>query len=238
MATGKHMKRVLVTGANRGIGLELVRQSLAVGDRVFAGCREPEKATDLLSLASTYSDRLTVLRLDVTDQATIDESRSVVQARVDGLDLLFNNAGVYVGEKSLKDVRPENLIFAVRVNAMGPILVAQRFIGLLKKGNSPKIVNISSESGSISTMQHFRGYSYFGSKAALNMYTRALAFDRETDGIVVIALHPGWVRTDMGGSEAPLTPAEAVGHILDLVQRLTADDNGKFLTGDGREYPW
>lgn len=87
-------------------------------------------------------------------------------------------------------------------------------------------------------MQSYRGYSYFGSKAALNMYTRALAFDKNTDGIIVIALHPGWVRTDMGGSIAPITPTESVIGILDVVSRLTIADNGRFLTNDGVEYPW
>ena len=232
------MSRVLITGANRGIGLELVRQCLGNGDLVFAGCRCPEEAEDLLSSTNSCSGQLIPLKMDITDEETIDESKSMVQAQVDGLDILFNNAGAYVGGGTITDVRAEELMLALRVNAVGPILVAQRFLSLLKNGETPRIINISSESGSISKMESFRGYSYFGSKAALNMYTRALAFDKETDGIIVIALHPGWVRTDMGGSEAPLTPAEAAGRILDVVHGLIPADNGKFLTSDGKEYPW
>ena len=232
------MRRVLITGANRGIGLELVRQCLVSGDYVFAGCRYPKRARDLQLLTDSYPDQLTPLKIDITDEGTIDESRAKVQTQVDGLDVLFNNAGVYVGGETIEDVCAEDLMFTVRVNAVGPLLVAQRFLSLLQNGKTPRIINISSEAGSISEMQSYRGYSYFGSKAALNMYTRALAFDKNTDGIIVIALHPGWVRTDMGGSIAPITPTESVIGILDVVSRLTIADNGRFLTNDGVEYPW
>jgi NAD(P)-dependent dehydrogenase (short-subunit alcohol dehydrogenase family) len=100
------------------------------------------------------------------------------------------------------------------------------------------VINISSDAGSISRMRSGRGYSYYGSKAALNMFTRALAFDRIMRGVIVVALHPGWVRTDMGGSMAPLTPAESVRSILHLLDTLDETETGKFLNHDGREIPW
>ena len=144
------MRRVLITGANRGIGLELVRQCLANGDYVFAGCRYPKRARDLQLLTDSYPDQLTSLKIDITDEGTIDESKAKVQAQVDGLDILFNNAGVYVGGETIEDVCAEDLMFTVRVNAVGPLLVAQRFLSLLKNGKTPRIINISSEAGSIS----------------------------------------------------------------------------------------
>lgn len=232
------MNRVLITGANRGIGLELVRQSLRRGDRVFAGCRNPERATDLQALATTCHSQLTVLSLDVTDEGAIDASKEIVRAQVDAVDILFNNAAVNFGDETIVNLNAETLIHTLRVNAIGPIIVAQCYLDLLKAGNSSKIINISSEAGSISRMERSRGYAYYGSKAALNMFTRALAFDINLDGVIVIALHPGWVQTDMGGSMAPLTPAESVKGILQVTDGLTKADAGKFYTYEGDEYPW
>jgi len=232
------MKRVLITGANRGIGLELVRQSLEANDLVFAGCRFPKRARDLHLLEDSYPHLLRVLTMDVDQESTLDKARDDVEEVVEGLDVLINNAGIYIGKETILDVGAEDLMAAVRVNAVGPILVAQRFLELLRNGKSAKIVNISSEAGSISKMEGFRGYSYFGSKAILNMYTRALAFDKNTDGIIVIALHPGWVRTDMGGSIAPLSVQESAQGILSLIERLTPAHHGKFLTHDGVDHPW
>jgi len=124
------------------------------------------------------------------------------------------------------------------VNAVGHLLVTKKFLGLLKAGNAPRIINITSEAGSISKMERFRGYYYFASKAAMNMFTRSLAWDPETDRMTTIAMHPGWVRTDMGGSEADLSVTESAAGILKVVAALTLQDNGKFYTWDGKEYPW
>ncbi len=232
------MKRVLVTGASRGLGLELVHQCLKRGDRVFAGCRDPEQAADLQSLASSYAPQLVVFSLDVTDEKTIDASRRIVTAQVQALDLLFNNAAVNFGDETIISLKAETLVQTFRVNAVGPMLVAQRYLDLLKGGNFPRIINISSEAGSISRMERSRGYAYYGSKAALNMFTRALAFDKNLEDVIVIALHPGWVRTDMGGSMAPLAPADSARGILNVADGLTQGDTGKFYTFEGAEYPW
>jgi NAD(P)-dependent dehydrogenase (short-subunit alcohol dehydrogenase family) len=232
------MQRVLITGANRGIGLELVRQCLARGGHVFAGCRSPEQAVDLKKLAETATFKLTLLALDVTDERSLDEARKQVGAQVEALDLLFNNAAINLGDESITGVTAQKLAETLRVNAIGPVLVAQRFFDLLKSGDSPKLINVSSESGSIGRMRHFRGYGYYGSKAALNMYTRALSLDPNLKEITVITLHPGWVRTDMGGPMASLSPQESVKKMLSLVDRLTLQDTGKFYTYTGDEYPW
>jgi len=232
------MKRTLITGANRGVGLELARQSLERGDRVFAGCRNPGQAVDLHTLGAAHPGQLTVLTLDVTDEASLDASKEVVRAQVEALDVLFNNAAILLGDETIANLDAETVMQTLRVNSLGPMLVAQRYLDLLKAGNAPRIVNISSEAGSISRMMHFRGYAYYGSKAALNMFTRALAFDPNAQGVIVIALHPGWVRTDMGGSTATLSPSESVQGILKVAHSLTRADVGKFYTYAGDEYPW
>jgi len=123
------------------------------------------------------------------------------------------------------------------VNAVGQVLVAQRFLDLLKAGTNPKIINITSEAGSISTMDRFRGYYYFGSKAAMNMFSRSMAWDPDTAGIITIASHPGWVRTDMGGSDADLSVSESAEGILKVIAGLRPEDNGKFLPGMRRNIP-
>jgi len=232
------MKRVLITGANRGIGLELATQYTAQGDQVFAGCRAPNRAAELKNLENQHPGQVTIFPIDVTNPALISEAASTVAEQAQALDLLINNAAINMGDEALSEVRSEDLLRTLHVNAIGPVIVAQYFRDLLVKGDHPVIVNISSESGSISKMTRFRGYGYYGSKAAENMYTRALALDPEIEGVTVIAMHPGWVRTDMGGPNARLSTHESAAGILRVIDGLTPRDNGKFFTWDGSEYPW
>jgi len=232
------MKKVLITGVNRGIGLELVRQCAKRGDQIFAGCRVPENAADLKKLATHFPTQITILPLEMTTETSITECAIQVEAKTNSLDIIFNNAAINLGDESLSAVSAAGLLQTIHVNAVGPMIVAQKFVHLLKNGTNPKIVNISSESGSISNMTRFRGYAYYGSKAAENMYTRALAWNPETEGITVIALHPGWVHTDMGGSEAHLSTQQSVAGILKVTTGITPADNGKFFTWEGNEHPW
>ncbi len=232
------MKRVLISGANRGIGLELVRQCLARGDRVFAGCRQPGESAELLSLAAAAPDRLTILALDITTESTIDAVAERVQGEVTGLELLFNNAGANFGDETLASLAAENMVSLFQINAVGPLLLAQRLRELLRAGNSAKVINVSSEAGSIAGMNRFRGYSYYGSKAALNMFSRCLSFDPELTGVVVVALHPGWAQTRMGGPRATLATADSVKGMLEIADRLIPADTGKFFNYDGTEIAW
>lgn len=233
------MKRILITGANRGVGLELARQCAARGDRVFAGCRSPEKAGALEKISAEYPGKVTILPLEVTDEGSIAKTAARVADEVEALDILFNNAAVNFGdEASLSAVKAEVLITGFQVNAVGAVLMAQGFIALLKKGVDPKLVNVSSEAGSITNMNHYRGYHYYGSKTAMNMYTRSLAWDPETEGIIVAAIHPGWVRTDMGGPDAHLSTTQSAAGLLKVTDGLTPADQGNFYTWEGTELPW
>jgi NAD(P)-dependent dehydrogenase (short-subunit alcohol dehydrogenase family) len=233
------MKRILITGANRGVGLELTRQCASRGDQVFAGCRSTEKTASLKEIAAQFPGKVTILPLEVTDENSIIESADRVAAEVDALDILFNNAGANFGDElGLSAVKAEILLKAIHINAVGALLVAQGFIHLLKKGNYPKLVNVSSEAGSITNMTSFRGYHYYGSKAAMNMYTRSLAWDSETEGIIVVALHPGWVRTDMGGPNAHLSTEESAAGMLKITDELNHSHRGQFLNWEGSKLPW
>ena len=232
------MTRVLITGANRGLGLAFAKESLARGYRVFATCRRPDEADDLQALRDDFPEKLTVLHLDVTDEGTIDAAAEAVQDQEDALDLLINNAGINPEQEHLGNLDAETILHTYHVNAVGPMLVAQRFLPLLRAGDDPRILNISSTSGSLARKSSGGGYSYCSSKAALNMLTRALAFDLESDGVIVVVIHPGWVQTDMGGSAAPLEPTESVRGVLDVAEELGPSDTGLFYNYKGAQPPW
>jgi len=237
------MENVLVTGANRGLGLEFVRQLLSSGSEahVFAGCRHPEDAEELHKLNSKYPGDLRILRLDVLDETSIVAAVENMKSQVDSLNLLINNAGVFPrGETSPETVTAETLLYAFRVNSIGPLMVTKYYLNLLRKGANPKIVNISSKFGSLWWKDKEGGgdYSYCSSKAALNMLTKTLALDLQKEGIIAVAANPGWIQTDMGGKNADLTPAHAVTGLLNVIQKLTMEQTGKFLTWEGKEHPW
>jgi len=189
-------------------------------------------------MADEHPDRLSILPLDVMDEASIASAKEMVRTQTDHLDLLINNAGVNPRGERLGDLEAETLLHTFHVNAVGPMMVTQQFLDLLRAGERSKIVNISSQMGSLIQKKSGGSYSYCTSKAALNMLTRALAFDLRSEGIIVVAMHPGWVRTDMGGSHAPLSPAKSVSGMLRVIDRLRPADTGRFLTWRGRKHPW
>lgn len=231
-------QRVFITGASRGIGLEMTRQYLARGAQVFAACRYPEKADKLQAL--TAVGQLSILALDVADEIAINIVARAVSAQTDGLEVVINNAalGPTGPAEALTTVNKAALEEIFGINAFGPLLVARSLAALLQTGQQPRLINISSESGSLAAKQSGGWYGYGGSKAALNMFTRALATDLRAAGVIVVALHPGWVRTDMGGSQASLLPADAVRQMLAVIDGLTLADTSKFYTYEGREYAW
>jgi NAD(P)-dependent dehydrogenase (short-subunit alcohol dehydrogenase family) len=232
------MERVLVTGANRGLGLEFVRQYADAGARVFAACREPAGAGALREICSGHSG-VDILELDVTDADAIDAAVADVAAEDGGrLDILINNAGVSPRGERFENLESETMLDVYAVNTVAPAIVAQRFRPLLARSERPRIANISSTLGSLAKKDYGRLYSYASSKAALNMITRAAACDLADDGIVVAALHPGWVQTDLGGPKADLTPAESVAGLIEVIAGLTPAQSGRFLAWDGSEPPW
>lgn len=233
------MQNILITGANRGIGLTLTQQSLANGNRVIATCRQPRHADALKNLNDQFPEQLTILPLDVTNAASIQAAGNAAQRIVNHLDVLINNAGVLNNRETLADFDPAVMQQTFDVNATGALRVAVQFLPLLRQAKQSKLVNISSQLGSLQKMRRGWGrYSYNSSKAALNMITRMLAFDLEAEGIPVICIHPGWVQTDMGGSAAALTPEESADGILGVIERLTLAETGQFFTYAGETHPW
>ncbi len=233
------MKQVLITGANRGVGLELTRQLLARGERVIATCREPQQAHLLQQWAEEFGARLLVVALDVTDGASVQAARRTVEDTVDQLDMLINNAGILIKSETLSTFDAAIMQRTLDVNVVGVMRVTTQFLDLLRRGQEPKLINISSQLGSLQKMRPGWGrYSYNSSKAALNMVTRMLAFDLEEEGIAVKVIHPGWVQTDMGGAQAAVTAQESAAGILRLAEDLTLATTGKFQVYSGEEHPW
>lgn len=229
----------LVTGANRGLGLEFVRQLLDRGERVVAACRVPGRAAALNALAGEHPGRLHLLPLDVADA----RSRGAFAAELplalgeDGrIGLLLNNAGVLHSGERFGSLGEANLEHSFRVNAMGPLLLAQALEPLLADG--ARVANLSSKLGSIAGCERFGTPSYNISKAAQNMATALLAHALQPRGILVVALHPGWVQTDMGGAQASESTADSAAGLLGVVDGLDAADSGRFLDWRGEALPW
>ena len=230
------IRHCLVTGANRGLGLEFVRQLLARGDHVVATCRHPGKATALNPLAGEFPGRLHVLPLDVADPNSIAELARELPLVCESLDLLVNGAGVLHSGERFGSLGAANLDDSFRTNARGPLLLVQALAPLLVDG--ARVANITSELGSIAALARFGTPSYNISKAAQNMATALLAKALAARGIIVLALHPGWVQTDMGGSGATLTPAQSVLGLLRVIDGATLQSSGQFFNWHGDALSW
>jgi len=235
------MQRILITGANRGLGLELTRQYLERGDQVVAASRQPEAARELQALRRQYPERLVLLALDVTDDASIAAAAQAAAQAIEGLDVLINNAGVYQpgGEtQHLGQLTAAAATETFRINAVGPLLVAQALLPLLRAGDKGRIVSISSGLGSLTWKASGDPYHYSASKAALNMYMRSLAAEVGHQGILSVVVDPGWMRTGMGGDHATQEPADSARGIIRLAEQLHAEENGSFVTWQNQPVPW
>ena len=230
--------RILVTGANRGIGLELVRQLRERGDHVEACARSPQQADALQALAG---DRVRIHPLDVTDAQSV---RALAGAlRETALDIIFNVAGVYGGSRqSLRqmadDLELRDVADTFDVNAIGPLRIAVALLPQLRRGTAKKLVHITSGMGSIADNTSGGYYAYRMSKAALNMMSRSLAVDLRPEGIISFVINPGWVQTDMGGPGAKTPVADSVRGILRETDRATIAESGEFLNWKGNRYAW
>jgi len=239
----------LVQGASRGLGLGFVRALLAREHRVVATCRAPHEARALRAI--DHPD-LTVLRLDVTDEGSVAEAAAQVRRSVGELDVLLNVAGVLHGEgfgpeKRLEHLDRDALEHVFRINAFGPLLVARHFHPLLDHGRRAVLANLSARVGSIEDNRLGGWYAYRASKAAQNQLTRTLAIElqRRSPSVIVVALHPGTVDTDLSAPFQRRVPADrlfdvrrAVRQLLDVIDGLGPDDTGSFRAWDGEPIPW
>lgn len=230
------MATVLITGTNRGIGLEFVRQFLARGDRVLAACRNPEEATDLQALAGENAD-LRIFQLDVADEKSMQEFVNKLDG--EAVDIFVNNAGVY-GPKGTPfgAVEEAPFINTLQVNAVAPLLLTQHLIGNLNKGKDKKLVYVTSKMGSIADNSGGGSYVYRASKTALNAIVKSLAIDLADEGFTAVVIHPGWVLTDMGGPNALIDTKTSVSGMIEVIEGLEPDHGGSFINYDGSIIPW
>ena len=236
------MERILITGASRGVGFALVQEYVKTRDvHIFATCRNPDSATELNALCNQNEGKITIVQLDINDSASIDASVKAVEQHTSALDVLINNAGIYPKgnhqSQSMGNLSLEDVAEVINTNSVSPLIVTQAYRHLLKKGDNPRVVMISSQMGSLINAGG-GAYAYRMSKASMNMAARILSRDGSMSGITTITTHPGWVQTDMGGSSASITPYESATGLIKLISRLNRSDNGKFYRWNGSEHVW
>ena len=229
------MKTVLITGSNRGLGLALCQDYLSKGWAVIACCREPALALSLCALRSTYED-LEIYALDVRDLDRIHALALTLKDRA--VDLLISNAGVFGDPKGVSDAPNEAFMETFVVNTLAPIRLAEAFLPNLMKGQDRLLVAMSSWLGSIEDNTEGGYLPYRTTKAALNAAMKSLAIEWRPLGVKVLILHPGWVRTDMGGPKAPLSIAESVEGMVRVILNFKTLDTGSFLNYRGESLSW
>ena len=203
------MPSALITGANRGLGLEFARQYLAEGWRVYAACRDPESASELRRLADGSDHKLHIITLDVTESTSVKAAAAELEGRA--IDVLINNAGVGGPRgQGIGNIDYESWSRVLEVNTLGPMRVAEAFVNNVAQSQRKLIVTITSGMGSIADNTSGGAFAYRSSKAAVNMVMRSLAIDLAPRGITCVVINPGWVRTDMGGPQATLTTTDSV----------------------------
>jgi len=242
IATPNSAGTVLVTGANRGLGLEYCRQLVASGWRVFAGTRDPDRATDLRYLARDHPELVRVLRLDVVNDT--DVQALAEQLRGEPLDMLINNAGTFGPEGSPGGMRYQSLAhmdyeiwrYILEVNLLAPFRVTVALAESLRLASRPVVVMLSSDLGSIGNNRLGQSHAYRTSKAGLNMLTKGIA--NEWQDLITVAMAPGWCKTELGGEGAEIDPADSVRAQLQTFAALTAAQNGLFIDRFGAPVAW
>lgn len=232
------MNTVLITGANRGIGLEFARQYAADGWQVVACCRQPQQAEALNRLADQYKDRFSIHRLDVRELTEIDQLSHKLQDLP--IDILINNAGVYPHAQNgeFGHISYDDWMEAFRVNTFAPLKMVEALVEQIACSQLKIVATITSKMGSIVDNQRGGSYIYRSSKAAVNMVVKSLAIDLQPRGIIAVLLHPGWVQTDMGGRGALISTKQSVTGMKSILGRVTHSDTGKFIAYDGQHIPW
>jgi NAD(P)-dependent dehydrogenase (short-subunit alcohol dehydrogenase family) len=232
------MPSVLITGANRGLGLEFAKQYGADDWRVFACCRDPEKAGALKELAGASDGAITMHSLEISQAGSVSSLAETL--RGEAIDILLNNAGIYGDEERDDFGKIDYEIWArtFRVNVMGAMMMTEAFLENVVSGEQKVIAFMSSLMGSIADNGSGGCYMYRSSKAALNAMVKSLSIDLKKRGLSTVILHPGWVETDMGGANAPLQPPESIAGMRKVLDKLQESDSGKFLSYTGAELPW
>lgn len=212
---------ILITGANRGLGYYIAKVALDRGHHIFAGVRNitPQAVERLIQLKETYTGRLDILQLDVGDENSVIKAANDLKEKQFKVDSIVNNAGILAErDKSIEELDISEVTRSFDINTIGPIRVIKHFLPLLEQGNKQSIINVSSEAGSI-TNAYSGDYPYGLSKVALNMLSEKLNVYLEKKDIKVYALHPGWMKTDMGGEKAPTEPSDTAKGILNIIER-------------------
>lgn len=229
--------KVLITGASRGIGLEMVKYGIEQNWRIFACCRHPQQADSLLSVAKLTNGRVSVHVADMNELATLQAL--AYELRNEAIDILVNNAGIYGSDNStFGNVDVPGWISTFQVNSIAPLKVSEALVEQLRMGDKKIIACLSSKMGSMADNGSGNSYIYRSSKAALNAVVKSMSIDLREDGIKCVALHPGWVKTDMGGPNAEITSRESVTSLFNIIRALKAEDSGRFIDIDGSDIPW
>ena len=227
------MPTVLITGASRGLGLEYARQYADDGWRVIATCRDPENATELASLDGEVETHA----LDIGDHEQISSLAN--RLHKEAIDLLLNNAGIFGPRPSkLGEIDYNTWEDVMRINVMSPLMVCESFSDHITASNLKKIAIMSSKMGSVDDNSSGGSYIYRSTKAALNAVMKSLSVDLGPRGISVAILHPGWVRTDMGGPNGLIDASESVNGLRQVIESLNLENSGRFYNYDGSEIPW
>ncbi|XP_073669381.1 C-signal-like [Paramisgurnus dabryanus] len=242
---------ILITGASRGLGLEMVRQLLSTPERPKKNHRNRCRGTELQALAKSHPE-VHVVTLDVTSDVSVNDAVQEVKSIVgaDGLNCLINNAAINI-HCDLDTVTRDVMMKTYEINTVAPLFVTKAFLPLLREAagqgsgmgiHRSAVINVSSILGSVQLNWGEMGapklYAYRPSKSALNMITRSLAVDLEAEGILCVALHPGWVRTDLGGADADMSVEESISSVLPVICGLTEKDHGGFVSYNGETLPW
>ena len=230
------MARILITGANRGLGLEFVERYLESGDDVIATYRNEESSFDLIKMSNERSN-LKLLHLDVSSKKSLN---SFAENLGDSpIDIFINNAGVYgPRNSSFENVDEENWIPAIKVNAIAPLLLTQLIIKNIRAGTDKKLIYITSKMGSIDDNKGGGAYVYRSSKTAPNAVVKSLSVDLKNENIAVALIHPGWVKTDMGGPNALIERDTSVRGMTEVISNLDITSTGNFYNYDGSIIPW
>ena len=225
---------VLITGANRGLGLKFAELYAQKKFNVFATCRTPHNADGLLELADK-NNQISVLPLDVGIYEEVENLAETIKASP--IDILINNAGIW-RSSTLGSINREAWLESFTINSIAPYEVTQALLPNIKKGSLKKVVSITSKMGSIDDNTSGSSYIYRSSKSALNMVMRSLQHDLSSYGIATLTLHPGWVQTDMGGMNALINDEQSVSGMINVIDKLNIENTGRFIDYDGKPISW